>query len=82
MVTKIQKWGNSQGLRVSREMLEEAHVAVGDTVEVSVRKGAILIRPIKRRRAKLSIRELIARIPKNYRPSEEAWGRPVGREVW
>jgi hypothetical protein len=30
MVTKIQKWGNSQGLRLARQMFEDAHLAVGD----------------------------------------------------
>ena len=82
MVTKIQKWGNSQGLRVSREMLEKVHAAVGDAVEVSVQKGAILIQPIKRLRGKYSLRQLIAQMPKDYKPGGEAWGKPVGRESW
>ncbi len=34
MVTKVRKWGNSQGLRPARQVLEDAHIAVGDVVEV------------------------------------------------
>jgi len=37
MVTKIQKWGNSQGLRTSRHLLESASLSVGDEVAVDVR---------------------------------------------
>ncbi|MBI4432804.1 MAG: transcriptional regulator/antitoxin, MazE [Candidatus Omnitrophica bacterium] len=81
MVTKIQKWGNSQGLRVSRDVLEKAHVAVGDAVEVSVQKGAILVQPV-RVRGKYSLRQLVAQMPKNYRPSREEWGKAVGKEAW
>lgn len=82
MVTKIQKWGNSQGLRVSREVLEQVHAAVGDAVDVSVQKGAILIQPIKRLRGKYSLRQLIAQMPKKYKPGTEEWGGSAGKEVW
>jgi len=82
MVTKIQKWGNSQGLRVSREVLEQVHAAVGDTVNVRVQKGTILIQPIKRVRGKYPLRQLIAQMPKNYKPGAEEWGKPVGKEIW
>lgn|GEM_PF-2143016 len=29
MITKIQKWGNSQGLRLSKTLLSDADIAVG-----------------------------------------------------
>ena len=35
MVTKIQKWGNSQGLRLAKQVLEDAHISVGDDVDVT-----------------------------------------------
>lgn len=82
MVTKIQKWGNSQGLRVSKEVLGKIRISVGDPVDVRIRKGAILIQPVRRLRGKYSLRELIAQMPKNYKPQEVDWGKPVGKEVW
>jgi antitoxin MazE len=36
MVTKLQKWGNSQGLRLSKRVLEDAQLAPGDTVDVAL----------------------------------------------
>ena len=82
MVTKIQKWGNSQGLRLARQVLEEARISVGDEVDVLARDGVIVIAPARRIRGKQSLQELVSRIPENYKPGEVDWGEPVGREVW
>jgi antitoxin MazE len=82
MVTKVQKWGNSQGLRLAKQVLEEAHLSVGDSVDVSTRDGVIVIAPVRRVRGKQSLQELVSRIPKNYKTREVGWGEPVGREDW
>ncbi len=82
MVTKVQKWGNSQGLRLAKQVLEEARISVGDLVDVSTRDGVIVIAPTRRVRGKQSLQELVSRIPKNYKTKEVEWGEPVGREVW
>ena len=42
MVTKVQSWGNSQGLRLSKQVLADAHVSVGDDVNIAVRDGVIV----------------------------------------
>jgi antitoxin MazE len=52
MVTKVQKWGNSQGLRFTKAILEEAKIEVGDEVEVVVRRGRIIVKPISKVRGK------------------------------
>ena len=82
MVTKVQKWGNSQGLRLAKQVLEDAHISVGDDVDVTTRDGTIIISPIRRIRGKRSLQELVSRIPKNYEAEEVDWGKPVGREEW
>jgi antitoxin MazE len=82
MVTRVQKWGNSQGLRLAKQLLEDAHISVGDDVDVTMRDGTIIIAPIKRVRGKLSLQELVSRIPKDYEAGEVDWGNPIGREVW
>jgi len=82
MVTKIQKWGNSQGLRIAREVLEEAHVSVGDEVEVSADDGVILVTPVKRVRGRYDLQDLLAQIPEDYKPEELSWGEPCGKETW
>jgi antitoxin MazE len=82
MVTKIQKWGNSQGLRLAKQLLEDAHIAVGDDVDVTARDGLIVIAPVRRVRGKRSLQELVSRIPSGYKTEETDWGGPAGREAW
>jgi len=82
VVTKVQKWGNSQGLRLTKQVLEDAGILIGDDVDVTARDGVIVIAPVRRVRGKRSLQELVSRIPKNYKGSEMEWGKPVGREAW
>ncbi len=82
MITKVQKWGNSQGLRLSKKLLADVHVDVGDPVEVTARGGALIVTPARRVRGGVDLKDLVARIPKGYKPGELDWGAPVGREVW
>lgn len=82
MVTKVQKWGNSQGLRFSKAILEEAHINVGDPVNISVKKGQIIVEPVTKVRGKYDLRELVSKMPQNYQVEELDWGKPIGKEVW
>ena len=82
MVTKVQKWGNSQGLRFTKEVLEAAQIDVGDEVQVSVRSGKIIVEPITKLRGRYKLKDLLSRIPKGYRAEEVDWGAPVGKEAW
>jgi antitoxin MazE len=82
MVTKVQKWGNSQGLRLSKQVLADAHLTLGDDVDVTVRDGIIVVAAVGRIRGKRNLHELVSRIPKDYKAGETAWGKPAGREIW
>jgi antitoxin MazE len=82
MFAKVQKWGNSQGLRFPKAILEEARVNVGDEVRVSVRGRKIIIEAVEKVRGKYDLKELLSRMPKNYRVEEIEWGAPVGKEDW
>ena len=82
MVTTVQKWGNSQGLRLNKQVLQNAHISVGDEVDVAVREGVIIIAPVKLVRGKHILQELVSRMPKNYKTTEVSWGEPIGREAW
>lgn len=82
MITKVQKWGNSQGLRLAKDVLAAAAIDVGDAVSVSVRDGEIVIAPARRVRGRVDLDQLVAEIPADYEPREVDWGPPVGGEVW
>lgn len=76
MIAKVQKWGNSQGLLLNKDLLSEAEIEVGDEVDVVVREGALVVRPVRRVRGGHDLRELVRRIPKDYKPEEVDWGPP------
>ena len=82
MITKVQKWGNSQGVRLSKELLSDVEINVGDAVDVAARDGVLVVTPVRRVRGGHDLRELVRRIPKDYKSEEVDWGYPVGREVW
>ena len=82
MVTTVQKWGNSQGLRLTLQVLDSAGIATGDEVDVSARDGMIVIVPVRKIRGKYDLNELVKRIPKNYRSEEVSWGEATGKEMW
>jgi len=77
--TQIARWGNSLGLRLPKSVALEAQVDEGDTVDVSVKNGAIVIR---QSRPTYSLDQLVARITPQNRHDESDWGPAVGHEVW
>lgn len=82
MLTKIQKWGNSQGLSLTKNLLADAQLGVGDEVDISIKEGILIVTLAKKIRGKHSLEELVARIPENYQTKEVDWGEPIGKEVW
>lgn len=80
MVSKVQKWGNSQGLRLPKHVLESADISVGDEVEVIAQEGQILLKKVSP--SKFNLEEMMARMPRDYQVHEESFGKPLGREVW
>jgi antitoxin MazE len=77
--TQIGRWGNSLGLRLPKSVAREARLGEGDTVDLSVDNGVILIRPSRPRYA---LDALVGRITARNRHGESAWGPAVGHEVW
>lgn len=68
MRVRVQKWGNSQGLRLSKDILELAGIRVGDDLELTVTDHEIHLR--KPRKSKYDLAELFAQNPSDYRPEE------------
>jgi len=86
MITTLQAWGNSQGVRLPKALLSALHLAAGSSVEIelSPKKDAIIVKPAtvpSRVRGRLQIEDLVAAIPKSYKAAEFDCGIS-GREVW
>lgn len=77
--TQVSKWGNSLGVRLPKSVAREVQLGEGDTVQLSVDHGAIVIRPSRRA---YSLDELVGRITTKNRHGESDWGGPLGDEAW
>jgi len=80
LVTRVQRWGNSHGLRLPKQVLELADIGVDDEVELVVSEHQILVKKVRHRPYDLA--ELVSRIPNGYKAEEVDFGPPVGREEW
>jgi antitoxin MazE len=79
--TKIQRWGNSQGVRVPKGVLAEASLEVGDVVDVRAVDGAIVVTKLRNRRGRVALEDLVATLPAAASREEVDWGVPEGDEV-
>ena len=77
--TQLSKWGNSLGLRLPKSVAREVQLNAGDTVQVSVDEGTIVIRPT---RPRYSLDDLVRRITPKNRHDESDWGGTFGNEAW
>jgi len=82
MPSRLQKWGNSQGIRIPKDMLKHTHLKVGEEVHIFVDEGKIIIEATHAVHGKYAITDLVRDMPDQCALKEELWGDPVGREVW
>ncbi len=78
MITKVQKWGNSLGVRLPKAAAQEAGVSAGSEVDVSAVEGRIVVRPLSPKRPRL--RDLLAGIRRDNLHAEAFLGAARGRE--
>ena len=81
MTATISSWGNSQGLRFPKNIMKELRLHVGDKVKILIKNDKIIIEPIKQKREKYDIYDLVKKIPKEYKPYEEFQSK-AGLEQW
>lgn len=80
MKLQIKEWGNSQGIRFPKEMMEEANLSVNDVLEAKVVNGAIVLaKPFRHK----TLEERAAAYDGDLKlDGEFDWGEPLGREIW
>ena len=78
MHTTIQKWGNSQAVRLPKALLEMAELQENDKVEIKVEGGKLIISPVKKHK---TLEERIAEYQGDYHCGEWDTGKTEGKEV-
>jgi antitoxin MazE len=80
MQTKIQKWGNSLGLRIPKSFAKQAGVEAGSDVDLSIEGSDLVVRSLRRPRYRLQ--GLLRGVTAKNLHKEVDTGAPVGREAW
>ena len=78
MSVKIQKWGNSLGVRIPKAVIEKVNLGENSEVEIESKNGTIVIFPAKKQ---YSLDALLEQISKNNLHHEEDF-TSEGNEVW
>jgi antitoxin MazE len=78
MRAKIQRWGNSLGLRIPKPFAEEVGLADDAEVELSLSQGGLVVRPLR----SWALADLVRGITRANQHGEEFFGPATGREVW
>ena len=79
MKVQIQKWGNSLALRIPKSFAVETNIEQGSTVEVTLVKDSIVMRPAKE---DITLESLLAEVTEENLHSETDFGALKGNEAW
>lgn len=79
MTTNIQKWGNSQGVRIPKMILDSVNWSINENVVIIVDNGKLIIEKTKEHKRK-NIKELFESYKGDYEPIEIDFGEPKGLE--
>lgn len=84
ITTRITKWGNSQAIRLPKDVLAKANLQLNDTMGISCSDGKILLKRVEEKRLPVyrPLEEIFAdaKMPGPWEEEEIDWGRPVGAE--
>lgn len=82
MTVNIQKWGNSQGIRLPKLLLDSVGWSETDRLSITEDNGRIIIEKLKSDTRK-NIRELFEDYDGGACSAEETdWGESEGKEIW
>ncbi len=80
METRVQKWGNSLGLRIPKPLAEEVGLHHNSAVELSLQDGKLVISPLVK--PSYSLDGLLSQVNEENLHYEVDTGPATGGEVW
>lgn len=81
LTTSISKWGNGQGIRIPKNILDFLNWKESEKVEIILEDDSIKIKKITATKRK-NIKELFENYDGVYKKEVIEWGEPVGKEIW
>ena len=87
MLTTIQKWGNSQAIRLPKAILETASIKENEQVQILAERNRIVIVKPRSKREHIPLAERLKDWngqPYEMTNEDKEWQdmKPVGEEVW
>lgn len=79
MQSSVQRWGNSNAVRIPKPVLEAVHLSENDRVEIIAEGEQIIIKKCAEPKKRLDA--ILDGFEGDYVFSEYDWGAPVGNEV-
>ena len=89
MRTRIQTWGNSQGVRIPKIILDESGISVNDELDMSAEGNVIVLKKTESKRH-VSLQDRLeqyygkplSQINAIEQDAELSWGKNEGAEIW
>ncbi len=80
MEVRIQKWGNSDGIRIPSSILKSLNIKTNDILNIEQEEDKIIISIPKKK--KISLEERFKNYQGNNLAKDFSWDDPMGREMW
>ncbi len=80
METKLQKWGNSDGIRIPNSFKKLLNLKTNDKVDLSYEEDKIII--TKPQKEKISLQERFAQYNGENLAKDFSWDEAKGKEIW
>ena len=80
MEVVLQKWGNSDGIRIPSSILKSLKFKTNDVLELKVEDDKIII--LKAKKQKISLEELFKKYDGDNLVKDFEWDEPRGKEIW
>ena len=80
MEARLQKWGNSDGIRIPSNVLKSLNLKTNDKVDLNYEDDKIIISKIKKN--KISLEERFAKYNGENLAKDFSWDNARGKEIW
>ena len=80
MEARLQKWGNSIGIRIPHSILKELNLRINDLINIEKVEDRVVI--TKQKQPKISLRERFAEYKGDNLSKDFSWDESRGKEIW
>lgn len=74
----LKPWGNSQGIRIPKNILEKLNINISDTLQMDVAGDAIVLKKVWKHK---TFEERLEEYGGKISICEFDWGEPIGKEI-